>query len=277
MADIRSCCLTGNQTSRVPRGKVEKLGVVDAYIAQPEEPGECAIIIATDVFGLNLPNVKVIADSFADEGKFLTVVPDLFAGGALKAELMEDMLTLMGQGQQQQSSSVIGGLLRKTRGFTSLLTSFPMFILMHPQSRKVSTMESVIKDIKENRSIKKIGMIGYCYGGFFCLQFAKEGTIDAFVTNHTSVKVPNDIEQSLVPGLFVCADKDFAFPLPEVKKAEVLIASRAEGSVEMRLKFYPGTYHGFAVRGDESHPATHAAMEDALKEALNFFSKHLKS
>lgn len=38
---------------------------------------------------------------------------------------------------------------------------------------------------------------------------------------------------------------------------------------------YPGTKHGFAVRGDKQHPAVNAARQDALKQGLAFFNQHL--
>lgn len=38
---------------------------------------------------------------------------------------------------------------------------------------------------------------------------------------------------------------------------------------------YPGTTHGFAVRGNKAVPAINAAREDALKQGLKFFNQHL--
>lgn len=38
---------------------------------------------------------------------------------------------------------------------------------------------------------------------------------------------------------------------------------------------YPGTQHGFAVRGNKQVPAVNAAREDALKQGIRFFGQHL--
>jgi len=38
---------------------------------------------------------------------------------------------------------------------------------------------------------------------------------------------------------------------------------------------YPGTKHGFAVRGNKQDPAVNAARADALKQGLKFFGQHL--
>jgi hypothetical protein len=38
---------------------------------------------------------------------------------------------------------------------------------------------------------------------------------------------------------------------------------------------YPGTSHGFAVRGNKQVPAVNAGREDALKQGIQFFKQHL--
>jgi hypothetical protein len=39
---------------------------------------------------------------------------------------------------------------------------------------------------------------------------------------------------------------------------------------------YPGTQHGFAVRGNKRDAAINGAREDALKQGLRFFRQHLQ-
>jgi dienelactone hydrolase len=38
---------------------------------------------------------------------------------------------------------------------------------------------------------------------------------------------------------------------------------------------FPGTYHGFAVRGDERNPHIEQAKSNALDAVLEHFKKHL--
>jgi hypothetical protein len=38
---------------------------------------------------------------------------------------------------------------------------------------------------------------------------------------------------------------------------------------------YPGTKHGFAVRGNKQNPAVNAARADALQQGVRFFAQHL--
>jgi hypothetical protein len=53
-------------------------------------------------------------------------------------------------------------------------------------------------------------VVGYCYGGGFCLKWASEADkVDAFVVAHTQIKVPDSLEKLEKPGLIICADRDF--------------------------------------------------------------------
>lgn len=42
-----------------------------------------------------------------------------------------------------------------------------------------------------------------------------------------------------------------------------------------RFILYPGTQHGFAVRGSKADPAVNAARQDALQQGIGFFKQHL--
>ena len=45
--------------------------------------------------------------------------------------------------------------------------------------------------------------------------------------------------------------------------------------VELRMKFYPGTHLGFAVRGDARRREIQDARQDCLERMLEMFGKHL--
>ena len=59
-------------------------------------------------------------------------------------------------------------------------------------------------------------------------------------------------------------------------KAEVLVRERPDYS-ESRFRFrrYAGTYHGFALRGDERNKIIEKAKGEALDEAIDFFKAEL--
>jgi dienelactone hydrolase len=78
------------------------------------------------------------------------------------------------------------------------------------------------------------------------------------------------------PTLFVCAANDFAFPERAVQEAEELVRQRPDCSESsFRFRRYAGTYHGFAIRGDERNPVIERAKGKALDEAVDFFRTHV--
>ena len=80
------------------------------------------------------------------------------------------------------------------------------------------------------------------------------------------------------PALFVCAENDFAFPESRVLEAEALVRSRPDYSESaFRFRRYAGTYHGFAVRGDERNEVIEKAKGEALDEVVDFFKAVLLS
>lgn len=122
----------------------------------------------------------------------------------------------------------------------------------------------------------KVGMIGYCYGGSPIFMIAKkEGIIDTFVAAHSQVSVPADIRANKVPGLIIAAEADFAFSDKARAQAQEIIEKENLGD-KMRVKYFPGTFHGFAVRGDDKVELIKKAKEEAFHDASQWFKQHLK-
>lgn len=47
--------------------------------------------------------------------------------------------------------------------------------------------------------------------------------------------------------------------------------------VGVEAVFYPGTYHGFAIRGDPTNPVIEKAAEDSFRASLAVFQQHVGS
>jgi len=124
--------------------------------------------------------------------------------------------------------------------------------------------------------ITKIGLQGYCYGGKLCVKMGTEkDRIDALVTVHpTSLVFPGDIEEIGKPALFLCAEKDIYLSLEKVKEIEEIW--KKKDSVPFKLKLYPGTTHGFGVRGDHSDKIIAAAVKDTLTQSIEWFNRYLR-
>jgi dienelactone hydrolase len=115
----------------------------------------------TDVLGMDFPNTQLIADQFAQNG-YLTVIPDVFNGSEVPFPAPE---------------------------------SFDLHEYMEnrmPRTNTVDPMfEKVIKHLRYNLGVKRLGGVGYCFGGKYVCRFLKEGGLggeglDAGFTAHPS-------------------------------------------------------------------------------------------
>lgn len=86
--------------------------------------------------------------------------------------------------------------------------------------------------------------------------------------------MPKDIESLTRPGIFLCAEIDEAFTPANVADTKAITAAKtaADAGLVYEFKHYPGTKHGFAVRGDDT---TLEARNDALASGCAFFHRVL--
>jgi dienelactone hydrolase len=73
-------------------------------------------------------------------------------------------------------------------------------------------MEQYLKTLKQEKSIERIGAVGFCYGGKFAVDFNTKGLVDATVACHPSFTNLASYENLKAPILFNCAETDDIFP-----------------------------------------------------------------
>jgi dienelactone hydrolase len=129
---------------------------VPVYITRPQTPSQHAIVILTDVFGFTLPNTRLIADQFAANG-YLTVIPDLFNGNEVTWPTTPDFNLQ-----------------------TYIDTKMPRIDTVDP------IIEKIITWLKRDMDVKKLGGVGYCFGGKYVCRWLKDGGLDAGFTAHPS-------------------------------------------------------------------------------------------
>jgi len=256
-------CVSGHVHSHTPKGEDTNMLGVNTYIAKPASPNNGAIVFCTDALGLGIPNSRLIADKFAENG-FLVVVPDLFKGGWVPAEVMSFM-----EIPDNSTDPAHKPLLDKKNEWKS---KWPVWASEHPTSYATELAEKFIDHLKAEG--KKIAVIGFCYGGKSTITVAgKENYINAFAVAHPSLLNQADIQNIKTPGLFLCAEHDPVFPQNGLRKeAEEFLKSKG---VENVFVDYPGTAHGFGIKADEKNAVISAAAKDATERAIQFFKKHL--
>ena len=95
-----------------------------------------------------------LADDFASAG-YTTIIPDIFRGdpvppNALSPDAKEpfDLMAWLGK---------------------------------HPPEKVEPVMDAAIKTLKEEYGVKKLGAVGYCFGGRYVVRYLGAGKIDAGV------------------------------------------------------------------------------------------------
>ncbi|KAL0485377.1 hydrolase [Acrasis kona] len=250
-------CTTPEPGSGEFRGEIIKIDKVDVYISKPNTTTQTAIIIFSDIFGLGLTNIKLIADAFAEAG-FLCVVPDLFDGGSVPIEKMEPL-------EADTSKMTLGQKLsnKVNKGVVML------GMIKHSPLKAASIASLVIDNLKKEYNITRVYGQGYSFGASALLKLMSQpDTIQAACLSHpTNFVYPNDIQTIKTPRvLFQCAEEDEQFDDKKRIDSEKMMNGRDD--VKSQFVLFHGAKNGFAIRGNEPEVSRHA-----LIQAISFFSE----
>lgn len=231
------------------------------YFAYPEgnKTTEHAILILTDVIGhrsvspyisnLNILthatrsiNAQLIADQFAANG-YLTLMPDLFHGDAIPMNRPADF-------------------------------DMPKWRSGHGTERVDPVVEAVIKELKTTHGVKRIGGVGYCFGGKYLARFMAQGKgIDVGYTAHPSYIDVAELKAVTGPFSIAAAETDAIFPAEKRHESEEILK---EMDIPYQLVLYSDVAHGFSTRGDISQRRQRFAKEAAFEQAVVWFNEWLK-
>jgi len=240
-----NCCKSGFQWSGTPSGTESTIAGNKTYVAGDNK--DVAILMIHDVFGWTLPNLRLLADHFAKEADATVYLPDFFDGEVVTPETMEDP--------------------KKREAFDIMA-----FIGRNGKEKRFPEMVAVTKELKSKH--KKIGAIGYCYGGWAVFQLGAKGMnlVDAISTAHPSLATKEEISNIGVPVQILAPETDQMLT-PELK--EFCNSTIPTLGVEYDYQYFPGLSHGFAARGDPSNPAEKKGLERAKNAAVHWFAQHL--
>ena len=134
---------------------------------------------------------------------------------------------------------------------------------------KVERIPKLVKDAQSKYpSIKKWGLVGFCWGGKVAVVTAGSTDIFSAVAQvHPAMVDPKDADNVKVP--FCClASQD--------EPADDIKAFKDNLKVEKHVETFPDQIHGWmAARGDLSNPKVKSEYERGYKTLLTFFHDHL--
>ena len=207
---------------------------LDAWRADPEGKPRGAIVVVQEIFGVN-SHIRAVAHGFAADG-YVAIAPALF------------------------------DRVRKTvdLGYT------PLDITAGREFKAASPIEPALLDVaaavKEASSAGKVGIVGYCWGGFVAwMAAAKLEGLECAVPYYGGGILENSDIEARCPVMAHFGERDAMISVEGVKK---LAANHAA----QQFFVYPAD-HGFNCdqRGSWDAPSAKLARE----RTLDFFRKYV--
>lgn len=173
---ISSCCLKGFEWSGTPSGKTGRISGSnnDTYIAG-DETTDAAVLLVADLFGWTFNNIRLLADHYTREANVTVYAPDFFGGEVIPSDLLVN--------EQWDKVDLDGFLQRNSR---------------EARENEIFEFAKVLRG-----KYKKVGAIGFCYGGWAVFRLgAKEhqpALVDCITAGHPSLLTKKDIDEVAVP------------------------------------------------------------------------------
>jgi dienelactone hydrolase len=266
----------------LPKGKEETIHGLNTYVIGNRVNPRGIIVIYSDVFGLSLPNNKLIADGYAKSGEWLVYLPDFFKGDPLTLRFAEVAIPV--DASKQSTFAKYTGLL-------ATAPSLIMWMTRHKQgpTNKVCMdfLEALRRGTPRNQ---KIGITGTCWGGKYAIRAGlkshmieldgeKVPLVDAVVAMHPSnLVLPDDVDPLVVPVSVGWGLEDEGTKIELKGKVEGIHEEAKKAGMkvpEMEHRIYKPGRHGFSVRGNPDDPQERACLEDSEKQALDWFQRWL--
>uniref|UniRef100_A0A1D1ZHA9 Endo-1,31,4-beta-D-glucanase n=1 Tax=Anthurium amnicola TaxID=1678845 RepID=A0A1D1ZHA9_9ARAE len=196
-----------------------------------------AILLVTDIYGYQAPNLRNIADEAAAAG-FFVVAPDFYYGDPyVDGEPWDDWSRRHGTVKGAEDAKAVVAALRRG-GATS------------------------------------IGAAGFCWGGKVVVELAKSDGIDAAVLLHPAMVTVDDIKEVEVPMEVLGGELDEISPPSLLKQFELILSTKS--GIESFVKVFPGVPHGFSIRYDANDKFAVKTAEEAQQDMLNWFQKYVR-
>ncbi|KIW09068.1 uncharacterized protein PV09_00017 [Verruconis gallopava] len=244
---VSSCCLNTFQWDGVPTGRVGSLANNQAYIVG-ENP-TAAILLIHDLLGWTFPNLRLLADHYANEIGVTVYLPDFFGGESLPFEPILN--------ERWQEIDVASFVAKNSR-----------------EIREPEIFECA-RELREKYA--KIGAIGFCYGGWavFRLGAATHAPplVDCISTGHPTWLTKEDIDNVAVPVQLLAPEHDPVFTLELKQHAFQTIIKK---SIMFDYQHFPGVHHGCLTRGFEEKDGEREALVQAKSAAVNWFTRFLQ-
>ncbi|KAL1358447.1 hypothetical protein HN51_003716 [Arachis hypogaea] len=222
-------------------GNIQELGGVKSYVTGPHD-SKLALILISDVFGYEAPNLRKLADKVAAAG-FLVVVPDLLYGDYFDLE----------NPQFDRAA----------------------WLRAHGTDKGCEDAKPLFSALK-SKGVTAIGAAGFCWGGVVVVKLANSSDIDmkAAVILHPGPIPDDEYSEIKVPVALLMAENDNCYTPEKAKQIGEMLSAKPE--LESFVKIYPGVSHGWTVKYKVDDEGAVKSAEEAHHDMLNWFIHHVK-
>ncbi|KAL4312367.1 hypothetical protein GQ457_01G032810 [Hibiscus cannabinus] len=236
MSESESQCCSNPPTLDAASGggHVENLAGFNTYVSGSLE-SKHALLLVSDGFGYEAPNLRKLADEVAAAG-FYVVVPDFFYGEPYVLD-----------------------------------NPIPAWLNDHDPAKGFEDAKLIIDALK-SKEVSSIGAAGFCWGAKVVVELSKAALIQAAVMLHPSFVTVDDIKSVRVPIAILGAEDDHMSP-PEL--IEQFVETVKASEVDSFVKIFPKCSHGWALRYDVNDPTAVDCASEAHKDMLEWFTKYV--
>ena len=148
------------------------------------------------------------------------------------------------------------------------------WLAKHPVTTVDSVIEAVVKELRANKGVKRIGSVGYCIGGKYVVRFLAEGRgVDAGFIAHPSLMEAREVKEIVNPLSIAAPEMDSIFPAEKRRETEDILF---EKKVPYQVCLYGDSEHGFAVRANLKDRKQKFVKESAYIQAVRWFDEWVK-
>jgi carboxymethylenebutenolidase len=206
-----------------------------AYVARPAAEPVAGLVVVQEIFGVNA-HIRSVADGYARDG-FLAIAPALF-------DRFQPGIELGYEGADMQTA---------------------MSLIPKIDPEKAVTDIGAAIDFAANETRKKVGVIGYCFGGTLAW-LAATRLHPAAAVGYYGGRIGNySGERPTCPVMLHFGRQDAHIPAAEVEKVRA-------AHPEVEIFWYDA---GHAFNCDPRPSCNAAAAKEARQRSLHFLKKHL--
>ncbi|NXX78009.1 CMBL Carboxymethylenebutenolidase, partial [Urocolius indicus] len=242
--ESRPCpCDIGDKFDYGGRGQEVQVEHIKAYVCKAPVSTDKAVVVIHDIFGWQLPNTRYITDMLATNG-YTAICPDFFVG-------------------------------QEAWNLSKDWAAFDEWLKTRQANKIDKEVDAVLKYLREQCGAKKIGVIGFCWGGSAVQHLMlKNPHLKTGVSVYGVIKFFDNGLNLLHPTFFIFGEKDDIIPLEQVTHLEQKLKQNCK--VDYKVKVYPGQTHGFVHRKREDiSPQDKPFIEEGRQDMINWLNKYI--